>query len=193
MSHRNPHARRVAAVLAATVALLAAPAAAHAFTFVQYSGTTGLSLAGDANGSELGVDIRNPSGTGDEYVVSGADPNSFFPIGGCARSGDGAVLECPITGARSMTATLGGGADLLDLGGNIGPATISGGDGDDRMGGSSVTSPMTLDGGSGDDFMIGGSAADTFTGGEGNDNMHLNAGADNANGGNGNDQFLVIG
>src|SRR3954447_23927273 len=181
--------RTVRPALVATLAvLLLAPAAAQAFTIVSYDGSNGLNVIGDGSGSDISTDARTVSGA-EEYVVGGTDPNSLLPGGGSVRSADGQVLECQLGAARKMTANLGAGDDLLGLGvvgGNLGPTTVNGGDGNDRIGGSSVLSPLIIDGGNGDDFLLGGSAADTFNGGEGNDNMHLNAGADNASGGNGN-------
>ena len=184
---------RIARHLLLTLAvLLLAPAGAQAFTFVSYDGTNGLTITSDGADSALIVNSSAPPGGPETYHFDGPDASSALLISGCSRTVNGTAIDCPITGARKLTATLGGGRDILQTGGDLGPANIQGQDGDDVLGGDLMASPLTLDGGAGADVLIGGPQADTLLGGDGPDLIHLGAGADVAQGGNGNDQLFML-
>jgi Ca2+-binding RTX toxin-like protein len=85
------------------------------------------------------------------------------------------------TAVRSIKATLGDGNDILTINPAITvPATIDGGNGDDR-----------LAGGSGNDVITGGAGNDVLTGGDGNDKLDGGEGGNNLAGGNGNDSLVA--
>ena len=133
------------ALIAATLALLALPAAAQAGTF-QVSGST-IIYTGDAgvdqiSGFDAGTSIRFTRFGG---VALGGGP-------GCSTSPDNQSVDCPKAGVSSVILNLDAGDDV---------AAVS----------SNVTIPVIFNGGDGNDGLFGGGGVDVFSGGAGNDNI----------------------
>jgi hypothetical protein len=135
--------RRV--LLAAAVAALALPAAAHAGTF----GITGSKMV--YNG-EADVDQISGFDTGTSIRFTRFGGVSLGEGPGCNVSLSGQTVECPKAGITSVELNLGAGDDV---------ASISG----------SVKIPVTFNGGDGNDGLFGGGGVDAFNGGAGDDNI----------------------
>src|SRR3954447_8057602 len=103
----------------------------------------------------------------------------------------------PVYVIRSSESPLmaGAGCLIVDLDvavcvGQIGSATIRGGDGADVIDFAGVPVPVGGSGGPGDDALSGGTAANTLNGGDGVDQLTGGPGRDDLNGGNGDDWIL---
>lgn len=176
--------------MAALVALLvlALPAAAHGSSVSVAGGV--MTLTGDRGGDDLQI-VVDPGPPATLVVKEGFD--TVVAGAGCTANPSG-TASCPLDGVSSVVARLGDGDDTLQSrlpvpvdaageGGDDGllagdppppyaaaPATLDGGDGDDRLGGTSAAD--TLRGGAGDDG---------FDGHAGNDTLDLGPGADTVN------------
>ena len=193
--------RRMAAVLAATMAALLTAGAGTAFadsTVTEAGNTiTFTAAAGDTN--LLGIYVE-PSGTELRFD----DSVNVVDGGGCTISGGDGI--CPFNATtrilislddmndglsagtipNGLTVDLGAGDDGFGatlLTGSAGADTISGGPGNDTIDGNAGGD--TLNGEAGDDSLRGSAGDDTLNGGDGDDNLDGGDGADAYNGGTG--------
>jgi Ca2+-binding RTX toxin-like protein len=125
---------------------------------------------------------------GDDIVAQGQN--------GLAMNSDGDLDVTVSPGAFPMEIYALGGNDFVNARGSngaglhfLGPVVIEGGEGDDRLRGSSE--PDTLIGGAGNDRIEGQESADLIDGGPGNDNISAGDGADTVTGGPGADSFAL--
>jgi Ca2+-binding RTX toxin-like protein len=166
----------VRALLAAlAVVLVALPAAADASS-VQSTGGV-LLLTGDPGGDDLQIVVD--AGAGTFVVKEGFDVVAAGP--GCAANPSG-TASCPVDGVASVLARLGDGDDSLQTRLSV-PVDAAGEGGDDSLLAGDppppyAAAPATLDGGEGDDRLSGTSAADTLRGGPGDDAFDGQAGDD---------------
>jgi hypothetical protein len=165
---------------AALVALLAAvalglPAGAHA-SAVRVDGGV-LTLTGDPGGDDLMIAVD--AGARALVVKEGFDTVVAGP--GCTADPSG-TATCPLDGITSVVARLGDGNDTLQARVPV-PVDAAGEGGDDSLLAGDppppyAPAPATLDGGDGADKLSGTSAADTLRGGPGDDAFNGQAGDD---------------
>ena len=155
---------------------LALPAAAGASTVGVADGV--LVLTGDPGGDDLQM-VVDAGGTGSVVVKEGFDTVVAGP--GCTAN-PGGTASCPLDAITSVVARLGGGDDSLqsrlpvpvDAAGEAGDDALLAGDPPPPY----LPAPATLDGGDGADRLSGTSAGDTLRGGTGDDAFDGHAGDD---------------
>jgi Ca2+-binding RTX toxin-like protein len=166
--------KRSAIALAATLLVLAAPAAAEAAIVVSYSAEDGLLVdsrlaRGESPHEGIEVvgslpwDIRSP------LHVKATNSATILSAGvGCQLLGT-EVVRCAVPGSHAVTAALRGGDDSLVVAREyyIGRVRAEGGDGNDHLVG--ARAPDRLDGGRGNDEIEGEGGPDTLIGGEHDD------------------------
>ena len=125
------------------------------------------------------------AGSGTDTLLGGADADYIMDIYG------GSLLDGGLGNdyLRSYNDTVFGGAgdDTVSVGGR---AYVSGGSGNDNIGGDQ--SQATIFGGSGNDLIVGGLGADTLTGDEGDDTLYGEGGSNFLSGGLGKDIFVYV-
>jgi hypothetical protein len=170
--------RSLAAGLGALLAalLLALPASAGASTVAVAGGV--LHLTGDPGGDDLQivVDATPPASL---VVKEGFDTMIAGP--GCTANAGGSA-SCPLDAVTSVVARLGDGDDTLQSRVPV-PVDAAGEGGDDGLLAGDppppyAPAPSTLDGGDGNDRLSGTSAGDTLRGGPGDDAFDGQAGND---------------
>jgi hypothetical protein len=169
--------RRVV-MLSAVAAALAAPGDARAHSILRYSGADLTYVAEDATsanrltiglaGREL--NLRDPTSDG------GIDPGPCRP-GEISDDANGWILQafCPRADVARIRLDLGEREDVSTLGVDV-PATVSGGDGADRITTGSPDDQQSGDGGN--DQLGGGGGRDVLDGGRGSDRLDGGAGDD---------------
>jgi Ca2+-binding RTX toxin-like protein len=167
--------RRIA-LLACTIALVAAPAA-HAAT-VSVSGATLTYAAADGEANQLAVSLV--AGT---YTLTDAGAPLTAAAGCTQLTPDTAT--CPAGGVTALVLEGRDLDDAISLAGVVTAATLSGGGGDDVLtGGDGID---TLNAGADADRLDGGPGNDVLNGDPGDDALTGGAGADTFNGGTGTD------
>ncbi|MDA0163529.1 MopE-related protein [Solirubrobacter ginsenosidimutans] len=180
--------RRTLALSALT--LLAAAAPAGAATFASGLNLTMTPFAGESNQLILGL---TTSGADTFWVVTRENTGAAPVNAGssCTQVTTNAQVRCEITGIASLS--LGDGDDRVTKTANGHGAIINGESGADTL----VvrdTAAATLNGGPDNDYLEAvGPLVDTLNGDAGDDQLRGGAGADVINGGPGNDTFLVAG
>ena len=183
---RSTTAAGIGALLAALV--LALPASAGAST-VEVAGGV-LRLTGDPGGDDLQI-VIDATAPASLVVKEGFDTVLAGP--GCTANAGG-TASCPLDAVTSVVARLGDGADTLQSRVPV-PVDAAGEGGDDGLLAGDppppyAAAPATLDGGDGNDRLSGTSAGDTLRGGAGddafdghagNDTLDLGPGADSVN------------
>jgi hypothetical protein len=169
-------ARALRCLALATVALVAAPAMAHATADVGLDPATGvLTITANPNADS---DVITVQQTGATHVVSRAGGGLTFS-GSCTAAPAGAV-SC--TGAAMIAVDLGAGDDQFASTGVTVPESIAGGDGDDR-----------IRGGNAGDVLAGGTGRDDLDGQGGIDDYFGEAGDDTINARDGNPERVACG
>jgi hypothetical protein len=163
-----------------SVLLLCAAAPAASASSVRLSGGT---LVYDAAPGETNLmDVTRAGG-----VLRITDPGATIDAHvGCQRRGPH-FATCRGAGVDAIFVNAGDGDDSVALDGLSLPATLVGGDGNDRLVGGA--GPDTLDGGAGDDTLQGGGGDDHLDGGDGNDSMNGGQGDDVLRGAAGDDDL----
>ena len=177
--------RRTILSLAAVLAALGGPAAAHAATVA--SDGAGAYVFTAAAGEQTSLSIQNSDDEDQVIFYTGSGPAVTSAPRECVVEDWGAV-ECPlparvrvVLGASddrvtvsygfpaSVAVTIDGGAGNDRLSGGDGPDTLIGGAGNDELNG--YAGNDVVDGGDGDDEVLGYSGADILRGGAGDDNL----------------------
>ena len=124
----------------------------------------------------FGVSERGSGAIDETNTITGRDGRDYIVGGG--------------TGLQTLSGL--GGDDALFAGNGYfagGPAVLSGGDGNDSLGGEIYDD--TIDGGAGDDQVHGSGGNDTLRGGDGNDTLNGETGRDTIDAGAGNDYVFA--
>jgi hypothetical protein len=177
--------RRTILSLAAVLAALGGPAAAHAAT-VQPDGSGGYVFTAAA-GEKTSMSIQNSDDNDQIIFYTGSGPAVTSAPHECVIEDWGAV-ECPFP--RQLRVVTGAADDIVTVSygfpGTI-PITLDGGAGNDRLSGGD--GPETLLGGPGDDELKGYAGNDLLDGGDGNDTLSGYSGSDVLHGGAGDDNL----
>ena len=162
-------ARLLRASLAAALLLLAVPAVASALT-VSADGSK-VTIVGDGADDQPLVELDGGElKISDVFGATGVTPGS-----GCSQSGLAEYeVHCPLRTA--IVASLGGGADVLDLRiTSLSELTVDGGEGADTVATNdpvnvdALATKLTFSGGPGNDTVTGWAGADVLDGGAGDD------------------------
>jgi hypothetical protein len=149
--------RRLAAVAAVAVGLVAAPAASAAT--LTYSAPN---LTYTGVGTAESVTVESLSATSVKYFAMAQQQVTSMPSG-CTQTNtvqQGQIVTCTLSGLDHLTFSLLGGDDTLIATGLSKATDISGGDGNDSITGGSL--PDTVDGNAGNDTIKSGPGADTI-------------------------------
>ena len=138
----------------------AAPSSASAAT-ASISGTDLVVSAGPAETNNLMITTE----VTDYRITETGAGVTLSPGAGCISGGANQVL-CPIAGLASISVAAGDLDDIVTVSAML-PATLNGGDGDDRLSGG--TGNDTLNGDQQEDILDGGVGADALNGGTGSD------------------------
>lgn len=134
-----------------------------------------------ASGTAVQIDIDSGLATGG----AGNDTLSQIQSGTGSSTGSDTIIAGNPLGAYSGL----GGNDTI-IGSQVGPSTISGGEGNDSLTQGSSAHATSIVGGNGSDTITGQGVADTLLGESGNDLIRGNGGADRIDGGDGNDTLV---
>jgi Ca2+-binding RTX toxin-like protein len=177
--------RRLALVILAATASLAAAQAAMASTLA-VTGATTVQFTGVAAETNTVAVTRGAT----LYTVT--DPGSTItPTAPCVTV-NANTATCPVAGITDVAAALGDGNDQVTLDATVTQVGVllQGGDGNDTLTGAATADTLqggagndTLNGLAGDDVLTGGAGDDTLAGGDGDDSLSGGAGRDSVQGG----------
>lgn len=121
-------------------------------------------------------------GAGDDTLDGGPGPSTLIE----SADGDFTLVSGAVAGEGTLTGTVTGTDALIE----IEQAQLTGGDGANVIDVSGFDGPATLDGGAGADVLTGGDGGATITGGAGADSITGGTSADDLRGGEDNDSIL---
>jgi hypothetical protein len=167
---------RLRVLLATTLALMALPASASAWTVAADTNATGMTvvMVGTAGADDLRVDYDNPQTLIRVYSGTNVQPDTAnLPTGCVPHPTVAGSIRCSISGFGPNSGTIT--QVRFDLGAG----------GDTAL--SSLPFPGTYNGGAGNDALVGGPGPDAVNGGDDNDQVRGGAGSDQIDGGAGDD------